>query len=168
MTFVEIFRALQDAGIHYVLVGGLAVNLHGIDRSTFDVDLVLATDRENLGRFIDMAKKRNMVPNIPVSLDALASPEQIERWHNEKGMLAFSLRAPGNDAYVIDILVKPVVPYQELAAGATKSSLMGSPVLIASKEHLIRMKSNTGRIKDREDVEMLKKLLASEPNGNQM
>ena len=43
-----------------------------------------------------------------------AQPELIEQWHREKGMLAFSLRGAEAQATVLDVLVKPVVPYADL------------------------------------------------------
>jgi predicted nucleotidyltransferase len=40
-VFEPLFKALNDAGIRYVVVGGLAVVLHGHARLTADVDLVV-------------------------------------------------------------------------------------------------------------------------------
>ena len=42
MSVIEpLFKTLNDAGIRYVVVGGLAVVLHGYARMTVDVDLIL-------------------------------------------------------------------------------------------------------------------------------
>jgi hypothetical protein len=45
MKIAELLQSLTDAQVDYVLVGGLAVQLHGYMRSTFDIDLVLAMKR---------------------------------------------------------------------------------------------------------------------------
>ena len=45
MKIAELLQSLTDARVDYVLVGGLAVQLHGYMRSTFDIDLVLAMKR---------------------------------------------------------------------------------------------------------------------------
>ena len=166
MRFDELFRALHTEGVRYVLVGGLAGNLHGVDRSTFDVDIVLAMDDANLSRFVDMAKKLNLIPNIPVPIDALKSAAQIDQWHREKGMIVFSFRSGDADSNVIDVLVKPVVPFDELAQDATTAGFMGQTVLIASKQHLIRLKSGTGRAKDQQDITELSAMIAKE-GGNE-
>lgn len=42
MKIAELLHALSEGQVQYVLVGGLAVQLHGFMRSTFDVDLVPA------------------------------------------------------------------------------------------------------------------------------
>ena len=74
MLFADLFRALHADNVRYVLVGGLAGNLHGVDRSTFDIDLVLAMDDANLSHFVDMAKRLNLTPNIPVPMESHKSP----------------------------------------------------------------------------------------------
>jgi len=52
MFYLELFRALDREKVRYLVVGGVAVNLHGIGRLTVDVDVMLALDSENLGRFV--------------------------------------------------------------------------------------------------------------------
>ena len=42
MFYVDLFRTLQEERVDYVFVEGLAINLHGVERATMDVDLVLA------------------------------------------------------------------------------------------------------------------------------
>jgi len=39
--FISVLDELRQANVRYVLVGGLAVLLHGIDRLTADIDLVI-------------------------------------------------------------------------------------------------------------------------------
>ena len=140
-----------------------------------DVDVVLAMDEENLQRFLSAAKTAGLRPTIPVSLDALAQPELIDKWFREmgqagkprsgcsqKGMLAFSLRGNETRATVIDVLVRPVVPFVELRRDATivKVGLLDIPV--ASIAHLIKMKTGTGRTKDIIDIEELRKIQAQQ------
>ncbi len=45
--------ALNDAGIDYVVVGGLAAGAHGVVRATRDLDLVADPSPENLRRLAD-------------------------------------------------------------------------------------------------------------------
>ena len=52
--FAAALRDLDDAGIRYVLVGGLAVIRHGAVRATKDVDAAVAMDAENLARLSDL------------------------------------------------------------------------------------------------------------------
>lgn len=166
MKIAELLQSLADEPVQYVLVGGLAVQLHGFLRATFDIDLVLAMNDENLARFIAVAKRYQLAPGIPVPIDALTDADQIARWHREKGMLAFSLREPQVGGSVIDVLVRPEVSFDTLAAGAVPGVLFGRQVLIASIPDLLTMKRAANRPKDRLDIEALEKLLRGEdPNA---
>lgn len=165
MKIAELLQSLTDAQVHYVLVGGLAVQLHGFLRATFDIDLVLAMNDENLVRFIDVAKNYGLQPGIPVSIESLRNAEQIGQWHREKGMLAFSLREPQTGGGVVDVLVRPDVTFEKLFANAVEGHLFGRRVLIASIDDLLAMKRIANRPKDRIDIEALERILRGEdPN----
>lgn len=88
MSMFGLIDAIDKAGIDYVVVGGLAVALHGYQRLTMDVDVAIAMTPDNVKRFIDCAKMAGWAPVAPIALDGLADPEQVERWYREKGMLA--------------------------------------------------------------------------------
>ena len=48
MYYEKIFRACQKRRIQYLVVGGVAVNLHGYPRATGYLDLMLAFNQTNL------------------------------------------------------------------------------------------------------------------------
>lgn len=52
MIYLDIFRGLQEEGVRYLVVGGLAMNLHGIPRMTADVDLYVDLEKANASRFL--------------------------------------------------------------------------------------------------------------------
>ena len=160
MGMFDLIKGLTDAEVDFVLVGGLAVALHGYQRVTMDVDVVLAMVPDNLRRFIDSAKAAGLRPVIPVPIDSLANPDLIEEWHREKGMLAFALRGPDMLSTVIDVLVRPLVSFDDLKRDAVLIPVGSLTVPIASIEHLILMKTGTGRGKDAIDVDELRKLQA--------
>ena len=54
LDYLAIFRRLNEAGVRYAVAGGMAVNLHGIPRMTYDIDLVLRLDDRNLAAFVDL------------------------------------------------------------------------------------------------------------------
>ncbi len=160
MSMFDILQDLTDAEVDYVLVGGLAVALHGYQRVTLDVDVVLAMTADNLRRFIDKAKTRGLSPVIPVPVEALANPELIDQWRREKGMLAFALRGPDLMSSVIDVLVSSPVPFELMRRDAVIVPIGKLKVPVASIEHLITMKTGTGRSKDAIDIDELKKIQA--------
>ncbi len=71
MFYLDLFRCLHEHRVRYFLVGGLAMNLHGVPRMTMDVDIVLALDDANVDTFITCAQKLGLEPQAPVPLEAL-------------------------------------------------------------------------------------------------
>jgi len=61
-------------------------------------------------------------------------------------------------ATVLDILIKPVVAFADLRRDATMIEVANLHIPVASIEHLIVMKTGTGRSKDLIDIEELQKL----------
>ena len=80
MLYLDLFRKLDDAGVRYLVVGGIAVNLHGVNRLTHDIDLMLALDSENLGRFVSVAKRYSFKPVVPVKVEDLADAAKVRDW----------------------------------------------------------------------------------------
>ncbi|WP_459721844.1 hypothetical protein [Sideroxyarcus sp. TK5] len=143
----------------------MAVQLHGYFRATFDVDLVLAMDDENLLRFIGVARQIGLVPSMPVPIDSLRNAAQLEQWHHEKGMLAFALREPQTGGGVVDVLVRPEVSFEQLHKNAVVGELFSQQVMIASIDDLLTMKRCANRDKDKLDIAALEKIKRGEdPN----
>ena len=157
-----IIQALVQEGVSFVLVGGFAVQMHGFLRATYDLDLVLATDEQNLTQFIEVCKRFGLMPVAPVPIESLKNDEQMGRWHKEKGMLAFALREPNISGSVIDVLVRPDVSFERLNAEAQKFNLFNCAVAVASIDHLLEMKRIANRAKDRIDIDALEKIKKGE------
>lgn len=66
-SFEAIAQALNEAGVRYIVVGGLAVIAHGYGRSTYDVDLVVQLTPENIARAFDALENIDHHPQIPSS-----------------------------------------------------------------------------------------------------
>ena len=56
----ELLRQLHGSGVEYVLIGGLAVNAHGVIRSTKDVDIWPSPDPANLSRLAELLERWNV------------------------------------------------------------------------------------------------------------
>jgi len=161
MNMFDLLKLLAKSEVDFVLVGGLAVALRGYSRFTADVDVVLAMEADNLAKFIQAAKQADLRPTIPVPIETLGNPELIEQWYREKGMLAFSLRTADARPLVLDVLVKPVVPYADMRKQATILDIGVLKIAVATIDHLIVMKTGTGRSKDQIDIEELRKIQAN-------
>ncbi|MDI9333950.1 MAG: hypothetical protein QM533_06200 [Cytophagales bacterium] len=161
MNISETLQELLKGRVDFVLVGGVAVTLHGVVRGTMDLDIVLAMNDANLDRFIEVAKSLKMTPRIPVSMEVLKDKQAIDRFHKEKHMLAFSLWPADPAGAVIDVLVRPEASYEELSKDAVLKYFLGLEIKVASIKHLLLMKTAAGRGVDLFDIKALEALQAA-------
>lgn len=143
--------------MRYVVVGGVAVNLHGYQRFTKDLDVVIDLVPDQALKALQALSSIGYAPRIPVKLADFANPEIREGWIRDKGMMVFQMY---NDKlhFTVDVFVKYPVDFDELWGQATPVELSASTVRIASIDHLIQMKREAGRPQDFSDIEMLGKL----------
>lgn len=152
---MPIFRALDEAGARYVVVGGLAVVLHGYARLTADVDLVVDLAPGEAIKAVAALGRLGMVPRAPVDARDFADPERRREWIEEKGMRVFSMHDPRRPLIEVDLFVDPPVTVDELLARADVVTLAGRRIQIASIADLVAMKRSAGRPKDLEDIAAL-------------
>lgn len=155
-----IFRALEGARVTYLVVGGVAVVLHGHMRFTADLDLVVSLGEDNVRRAMSALGALGYRPRAPVAAEAFADAENRRRWVEDKGPTVFSLWSPTHPATEIDIFVEEPFPMSEALARSTRAELGTVSVSVASIADLIALKERAGRAKDLEDIEAMRALLA--------
>lgn len=158
--FIGLFAMLAAARVRYVVVGGLAVLLHGLDRLTADVDLVIDLSTEAATATVRALTAAGYRPLAPVDPVSLADPAQRSDWQQRRGMQVFSFWDSTNTRPTVDVMLDPVVSLEDLWADARVVAIGDSEVHIASIRHLIRMKEAAGRAQDLADAERLRELLA--------
>jgi hypothetical protein len=105
----RIFRALNDAQAEYLVVGGVAVMVHGHVRYTHDLDLVLNLSSERLSNALNALKALGYRPRIPADTLDFANPDNRAQWRKEKGMVVFNLFSDQIPDVTIDIF--PTEPF---------------------------------------------------------
>jgi hypothetical protein len=156
--YVDLFRELDEHHVRYVVVGGLALNLHGVQRATMDVDLAVALDAANVGACLDTFAALDLVPVAPVTIDAARDPDTLRAWREQRNMIAFAVRPAGGAGPTVDMLIAAPVDFDELASRAVEKRVAGVAVIVASIDDLIAMKRIAGRAVDRADIEALRAL----------
>ncbi len=159
--FIGLFALLAAARVRFVLVGGLALVLHGLDRLTADVDLVIDLSAESAKAAVEALTAVGYRPLAPVDPMALADLEQRREWQSTRNMQVFSFWDSSNTRPTVDIMLSPEVPVDELWTAAATMIIGGHEVRVASIEHLIRMKTAAGRPQDLADIERLRTMLKS-------
>jgi hypothetical protein len=154
-VYEPIFKILNAAGARYVVVGGVATLLHGYARLTADVDLAVDLAPQEALKMIRALIGEGFRPQAPVSAEMFADPAVREEWLQEKHMRAFSLVDPSNPMRVVDLLLKPEVPFEELLAHSQEAFVGETSVQVASLDDLITLKRHAGRLRDLADIKEL-------------
>lgn len=153
----QIFQALNNADVQYLVVGGLAVNAHGYLRFTKDIDFVLHLVPDNIERAFSALKQLGYKPNVPVTSKQFADPEQRQSWIRDKGMQVLQLWSDEHKETTIDIFVNEPFPFGEEYDNALIKPLYGAiEVRFVTIPTLIRMKEVADREQDRVDIEHLR------------
>lgn len=158
MFYLDLFSALARHKVDYLLIGGLAVSLHGVERATMDVDITVAMNSKNLTSLIEAAKELNLTPVLPVPLETLNDLELLKRWHAERNLEAFALRDPKLAGVTVDVLLFPPVEFVGMARRAVEFNVAHTPIRVVSIDDLIALKQAVARPIDLSDIEHLKRI----------
>lgn len=156
--FLSLFRTLEDAGVRYVVVGGLAVLLHGVDRLTADVDLVIDLAPGEATRAIRALIGAGFRPALPVDPEGLADEQTRQQWRDERGLLVLSFWDPENRRPTVDVFTEAPLDFLQLWTSAVVMNISGHQIRVASLPHLIEIKRRAGRPRDIEDADRLEQL----------
>lgn len=143
----RVLAALERAKVRYLVVGGVAVVLHGYLRTTLDLDLVLHLERENLERALEAFAGLGFRPQAPV----------------QENMTVFSLWHQDHPGFAVDLFVHEPFDFDAVYERALRVPLPGTQATVVSREDLMAMKRLTGRARDLEDIAALSELSEAEP-----
>jgi hypothetical protein len=153
MKLEETLRALFDAGVEFVLIGGAAMQVQGSAHLTDDLDLCYARTAKNLERLASALapyhpRLRNAPENLPFRFDAAT----IKRGLN------FTLMT---DLGALDFLgeVAGLGGYEEVKKNSDLIKIFALDCQILSLPGLIRSKKAAGRARDLEVIPELEGLL---------
>ncbi|MBI3397861.1 MAG: nucleotidyl transferase AbiEii/AbiGii toxin family protein [Deltaproteobacteria bacterium] len=158
LDYLAILKKLDEKSIRYIVVGGIAVNLYGIPRMTYDIDLLLDLDDKNLKKFLNLLKNWGFKPKVPVDIMDFAKKDKREDWIKNKNMKAFNLVNPAWAISEIDIVIDSPVDYDKAYKSINKVKLHGVTIPVVSIDDLIKMKEKTKRKQDMADIRYLKEV----------
>ncbi len=158
MFYIDLFSALERYHVQYLLIGGLAVSLHGVERATMDVDITVAMQPDNLAALIGMAQELKLTPVLPVPLETLNDITQLKTWQRERNLQAFALRTQELAGVTLDILLFPPVDFNAMHARAVVFNVASVNVQVAAIDDLIALKRAVGRPVDLSDIAHLERI----------
>jgi hypothetical protein len=154
-----VIETLNQTGIRYIIVGGLAVNAHGYFRVTNDLDLVVSLEPANIIAALHALNRIGFRPKIPVTPEQFANKALRESWVRDKNMVVFQLWSDDHLRTPIDIFVMEPFPFPEESARAIHREIYpGITAPFVSLQTLLAMKRQANRTRDTLDIENLRKL----------
>ncbi len=155
--YENVIRAFQKAKVQYVLVGGLATNLLGAERSTSDMDILVAMTDINLRRIVSVLKEKGYKVRQPVDPMGIADRRIRHDWIVNKNMKAFNFYRQESQEEV-DIIIDSPVDFAQAKKNAIIIRVGELKVNVISPRDLIRMKKVAGRGVDQWDIAQLEKI----------
>jgi hypothetical protein len=151
-----VVRALDAAGVRYIVVRGLAVVLHGYSRATYDMDLVVQLEPANILAAFAALKPLGYRPLVPITADQFADASTRQGWIEQKGMMVLNFFSDHHRETNIDVFVSEPFDFDDQYGKAYVQELKpGLSLRVASLDLLPEMKRNAGRAKDLADIEEL-------------
>lgn len=159
MAVVEpVIAALNEGQVRYVIVGGLAVVLHGHARLTADIDLIVSLVPAEARRAVEALVGLGLRPRAPVDPLGFADPTIRTSWVREKGMRVFSLYDPLQPLREVDLFVEHPIDFESLWRRSELVSLTSTTARVASIADLILLKRLAGRPEDLRDIAALEEI----------
>lgn len=156
-SVVDIVSALSAAEIRYLIVGGLAVASHGYLRTTKDIDLVVALDRDNATAAFAALAKAGYRPKVPVTAAEFSDVGIREKLIKEKRMIV--LQFWRDESPDVDIFVREPFDFDfEWANARLEHVTPNLQARVVRLETLLKLKRQASRPQDLADIDALTKL----------
>ena len=164
MFIEELLSKLSLSGLRYCVVGGVAINLHGIPRMTYDIDLVVIPEMVQLKSLAQLLDDMGLKCRLPIALTSLSDPIYRQQMRDERSLIAVTFTHPTDPLKEVDVLISPPIDPAGLIERAVIVDLNGTKICVASLPDLIEMKRISGRHQDLDDVAHLERILGDISN----
>lgn len=157
--YFEILCALAEKRVEFVLAGGLACVLHGVERVTMDVDVAVLMEPANFRAFTSVMARLNLHPRVPIAPEQLLNPAVVEAIVREKNALVYTFVDPDRPVRQVDVFLDPRLAYPALLPDSASMDLGSCSVRVLTKKKLLELKLGIrpARIKDQVDIEFLQR-----------
>lgn len=157
----EILEALADAEVDFIVGGGVACVLQGVERFTLDLDIAVNLSRVNLTQFICVMKALGLVPRAPVDPEILLNSDGIKMMVEEKNALVFTFWDVNDSARQVDVFLRDDLSHAALVGYVDTVELRSRKIKILTREKLLQIKEaiDPPRDKDQLDIMVLKRLI---------
>lgn len=156
MIYGEVFEKFNQRKLKYLVVGGVAVVLHGYVRYTADLDIIVDPSPENIDKLFSTLHELNYLPRVPVTAEEFKQERKRREWIEQKNMKAFSFFHRKDPLKMVDVLVGELPKFKRFKKVIYE--IDGIAIPTASVSDITRLKLKADRLKDREDIRKLSQL----------
>lgn len=159
--FGDVLEDLRSSGLAFIVCGGVAAILHGVERTTLDIDLSVSLAPENISLLITALENVGLQPRLPVNPHMLGEPRFVKSMLEEKQAMVFTFFHPRNPYLHLDIFIKPELSYEILIPFSEEIPFRNASLRVLTAEKLLELKEgiNPPRPKDKMDIEILNQLV---------
>jgi hypothetical protein len=151
---IETLCVLADRQVEFVVAGGVAMVLHGVERMTLDLDIAVSLDQENLYRFLAALTQLGLVPRAPLPAETILDQARIENVILEKNALVFTFWSPSEPYKQVDMFLTKENSFDDLISDAHAVWIKGRHIWVASRRKLIEMKSRVQPIREKDETDI--------------
>ena len=131
----------------YVLVGGAALVIHGLPRSTLDIDIYVPAKEDVLNKLFNIADSLGLQSEQRSILTISHSPKLfVDQW------ICFSYK--GQD--ILDVFLSGKKEFEKLYSSSEQKKDKTVSIRVASLKDIASMKKKSGRPIDLADIEFIK------------
>ena len=142
--WTEVCKLLNSRSAAYMVVGGVAVGLHGYIRATKDIDILVPKDLENTKRILEALSE------LPWGLAKELTAEEVDKK---------PITIIGDDPRVDILKAAQSMNYNAARENQLTATVHGTTVPYIGLQDLIRSKTGTNRPKDQQDIQEINRTL---------
>jgi len=155
-----ILNALSDGGVEFIVGGGMACILQGIERLTMDVDVAVMMQEKNWERLVKVTENLGLIPRVPLNPRSLIDPAVRRVVLDEKKAIVFTFLHPDRPSLQLDVFLRPDLAYEVLLQDAEWMNLEGRKIQVLNRQKLLALKKGIQppRPKDLLDIAALEEM----------
>lgn len=156
IQFRELLRRLRDAELEFVVVGGVAATLHGVQEPTRDLDVCIRLDADSWKRIASLL--RDLHPRFALTPDRRPFTPDAAELQSFKNLYVLT------DLGRVDFLgeVPPLGDIDRIALDAQTFEIDGASYRVISINDLLQVKEHVRRPKDLEVAAELRAIVAAQ------
>jgi predicted nucleotidyltransferase len=152
-NLISLLKELSKANVQYVICGGVACVLHGVERATYDIDLSVSLEKSNLEKIVEVAKSFNLKPRIPEPVENLFDEKKRKEWFEEKGALVYTF-VSNNTPLQLDIFLSYPKSYEELFENSEEINIDDVKIKVSSINDLLFVKKLIEPLRDKDIIDL--------------